>query len=96
MRRNEILPIIFGMNPPSKEVIIRKGKPNWGGYDLFILHTEFNEGVESGAMVTNEDVKKRFGIAAQLHFRDLDSMKKFGEMIVEAERKFEHDTPSKD
>lgn len=96
MRKKEILPIIFGMNPPTKEVIIRKGEANWGGYDLFILHTEFNEGVERGAIVTSKDIKKRFGIAAQLHFRDLDSMKKFGEMIVEAERKFEHDTQSKD
>lgn len=90
MSKKYLLPTILGMNPPTKEVIIRKGDKSWGGYDLYIIHARFKDRTEPGPIGTNEEVE-RFGLATHLHFCSLKSMRAFAGIIEEAVRKMEEE-----
>ena len=88
MARNDTkLPIILGMNPPTKEVLIFKHK-NWNGeergYDVYISHANFTEGTVRGQefSITDESVERK-GLACVLHFTDADAMERFGQMLID-------------
>ncbi len=86
----EILPCILGMSPPTKEVVI--GKSNvLPGYQCIINHVQYAEGTEKGYRHKKDDDKiiKRAGTAAWLHFCDLDTMRKFGQDLVDYANKQE-------
>lgn len=84
-RISELYPIIIGMNPPTKEVVlIRTMKQFPGGYACAIYHADFPKGTKRGESfaMTDQSVK-RHSLAAWLQFKDSDAMRRFGQMLVD-------------
>ena len=86
-KRDAGLPIIIGMNPPTKEILIFPHK-HWdghrAGYDLMINHAKFPDGTKRGQTFSFTDSTiERYNTACVLHFCDVDAMRRFGEILVE-------------
>ena len=79
------LPIILGMDPPTKEVVMmRTRKPFPGGYACAIYYADFPEGTKRGKKVDMaDDSVKRHSLAAWLQFKDAEAMKRFGQMLID-------------
>ncbi len=90
-QKNDKLPIIIGMNPPTKEVLIFPHR-HWDGtktgYDVMINHAVFPEGTQRGQKFKMSDEVTRKGTACVMHFTDGDAMRRFGQMLIDfAERR---------
>ena len=84
-RKSSELPIIIGMDPPTKEILLmRTRKPFSDGCACAIYHADFPEGTKRGNRfnITDQSVK-RHSLAVWLQFRDADVMKRFGQMLVD-------------
>ena len=77
------LPVIIGMNPPTKEVVMVRTIKPLKGYACMIYHADFPEGTKSGDFYGVRDQKvKRYGLASWLHFTNADAMHSFGENLM--------------
>lgn len=82
-RRNEVLPVILGMNPPTKEVLLMRTRKPIEGYARLIRHAEFPETVECGDGIPMDIDIKRGGVAAWIQFKDKETIRKFGQMLID-------------
>lgn len=80
-----MLPIMIGMNPPTKEVILmRTVKPLDGGCACAVYHADFPEGTKMGDPYDLSDQRvKRYGLACWLQFKNAESMRIFGQKLVD-------------
>lgn len=84
MRNKKNMPIILGLNPPTKDVMLIKMEKPLKGYALMISHAEFPEGTKRGDKLPIFDKRiKRHGEACWIQFTDADVMRRFGQMIVD-------------
>ena len=83
--KNELLPIILGMNPSDKLVVVCKSSSEFlKGFDVFIYRTDYKIEKQPGEevdlnQVGKDEIKTLLG---WLHFTNRYSMKKFGEMLI--------------
>lgn len=76
--KNEALPTIIGMNPPTKLVVCGKEK-HGSGYGCMIFHAEFADGVKSGDF--GAEPTSTGGLSAWLHFCTAEAMLAFAENL---------------
>lgn len=85
MARKNDLPVIIGMKPPTKEIMLVKTEKPLKEYAAVIYHADWEEGVKVGEPTTKKS--KRHGMACWLQFVDAKTMKKFGQSLIDfAER----------
>ena len=83
-RRNERLPIILGMSPPTKVVTVMRTRKPLDGYACFIQYADCSDDVKSGEEVSITDMRAQpTGTACWLHFTNADIMRKFGQMLID-------------
>ena len=85
MRRNRAMPVILGMNPPTKEVCLIKTDKPLNGYAILINHADFPEGTVRGDSFKDglrNDIKRK-GTACWLQFTDVDIMRLFAQNILD-------------
>ena len=83
MRRKNNMPIILGLNPPTKDVMLMKTEKPLKGYALRISHADFPEGTKRGDELPLFDKRiKNRGEACWIQFTDADVLREFGQMIV--------------
>ena len=77
------MPIILGLNPPTKDVMLMKMEKPLKGYALRISHADFPEGTKRGDELPLFDKRiKNRGEACWIQFTDADVLREFGQMIV--------------
>lgn len=82
-RRNEVLPVILGMNPPTKEVLLMRTFKPLNGFACVIRRAEFPKEIECGDGIPMSIDIKHGGVCAWIQFKDKEVMRKFGQMILE-------------
>lgn len=84
MRSKSKLPIIFGMNPPTKEVMLIKTEKPLKGYTCLVFHADFPERIQSNQHIEllYKDMKRK-GLATWLHFKDKETMKRFAQDLID-------------
>lgn len=94
-RKKSLLPIILGMTPPNKEILIFPHRHYDGtpaGYDLMINSAVFPDGTKRGQEFTLQNEVERINTRGVIHFVDLETVEMFGRMLVEyAEKRKHHD-----
>lgn len=84
MRSKKNMPIILGINPPTKDVMLMKMEKPLKGYALRICHADFPEGTKRGDNISLFDKRIKWrGEACWIQFTDADVMRRFGQMIVD-------------
>lgn len=81
-RRNEELPIIMGITPPNKAILVVKTDKPLRGYSCYIMYAEFPEGTRPNDTWDFENTKLK-SLGAWLHFKDVETMRSFGQMFVD-------------
>ena len=77
------LPVIIGMNPPTKEVVMVRTIKPLKGYACMIYHADFPEGTKcDDPQEMWAGKEKRYGLASWLHFTSVDAVRRFGEDLV--------------
>ena len=82
-RKPQIMPIILGMNPPTKLCTLMKTERPLNGIALFISDVTYNEGVRKGDAIRASDVAENNGLRAWIHFKDADDLRRFGQMCLD-------------
>ena len=83
MKHSKIYPIMLGMNPANKEVVVCRSKgESWKGFDVFIFAADFKDDKEPGDIIEDTDMSEIKSLLGWLHFTNAYSMKKFGELLV--------------
>lgn len=80
MSRLGLLPVIIGMDPPTKEIIVGKAK-TLGGISVLVRHAAFPEGTKRGDRVAPVEAGPT---ACWLHFTDTGAMRAFASALIEA------------
>ena len=83
MSKKDILPIVIGLNPPTKLVTVGRTEIPLKGYAVVIQHADFPEGTSSGDGFLETGQIEAKGTACWLQFRDLESLRRFGSLLVE-------------
>lgn len=93
-RKKSALPIIMGMEPPTKELLMFRTEKPLKGISCFIFHASFPEGTKSGDVLEfGLDDVERNGCACWLHFINTETLRKFGQMLIDfADREERNDT----
>lgn len=81
--RNEVLPIILGMDPPTKLITLMRTRKPLQGFACIISHAEFPKGTQAGDRFELTDDIEQKGIAGWLQFRDKETMRRFGQMLID-------------
>lgn len=85
--KKQLLPVIFGMNPPTKEVVVVPCRGRWHGIDVHIFHADL-PGYHIGEEIKSADFSEIHSEACWLHFTDSETLRKFGEVLINAADKF--------
>ena len=82
-RKPQIMPIILGMNPPTKLCTLMKTERPLKGIALFISYAKYKEGVRKGTVIKSADVAEVNGLLAWIHFKDTEDLRRFGQMCLD-------------
>ena len=81
--KKEVLPTILGMSPPTKLITMMRTRKPLQGFACIINHAEFPESTRAGDRFELTDDIKQGGIACWLQFRDKETMRRFGQMLID-------------
>ena len=79
-----IMPVMIGMNPPTKEIFLMRTTKPMAGYACIINHATFPEETRRGTVFDIRDnTVQRISTAAWLQFTDADAMRRFGQALID-------------
>ena len=79
-----ILPVILGLDPPTKEVCLIKTEKPLKGYAILINHARFPDGTVNGQLIPDGEKEnvERISTVCWLQFTDAKIMRLFAQHIL--------------